>query len=377
MRLFAIAGLAALGLAGIGLAAWKIYGPVNVPIMPVAAATWEQSLRERIKVPEDWRFSVFAKDLGTPRLMQMTASGDIIVSGFTSGAILLVKADRNGDGRSDGTAVLKDGLDLPHGLVLEGSTLYVAEQTRVVAFDFDGAHLTRERVILDGLPAGGAHVSRTLKRGPDGYFYLSLGSSCNSCIETNPWRATMLRFREGKKPEVFAQGLRNTVGFDWQPGTGNLYGVDNGRDNLGDDVPDDEVNWIEPGHHYGWPYVHGAGVPDPSLAGSAPAGITFTPPVHGLGAHVAPLSILFLKDEANAALVAEHGSWNRSRKAGYRIVRLTFSGDGSMKEQPFLTGCEVNDDVICRPVGLVQGPDGSLYVSDDYTGATYRIFRQG
>jgi glucose/arabinose dehydrogenase len=294
------------------------------------------------------------------------------VSGFSSGTILLVKADRNGDGASDGTVVLKGNLDLPHGLVLEGNTLYVAEQTRVTAYAFDGATLTNPWIILDGLPGDGGHSSRTLKRGPDGYFYLSIGSSCNSCIESNPWRAAILRFKEGEKPTIFATGLRNTVGFDWQPGTGLLYGVDNGRDNLGDDVPDDELNRIDQGHHYGWPYRHGLGVTDPELAGQAPPGVSFTNPFHVLGAHVAPLSIIFLKEAPDRALVAEHGSWNRSSKAGYRIMRLHFSND-AVREEPFMTGCEQAEDVVSRPVGLLESPDGSLFVTDDYAGTVYLL----
>ncbi len=179
--------------------------------------------------------------------MQMTENGDLIVSGYRDGNILLVKADRDGDGRSDGQQDLLEGLNQPHGLLLEGRTLYVAEEQRVVSYDFDGAKLENERVILEGIPGGDGHSSRTLKRGPDGFLFLSIGSSCNACIEEHPWRAAILRFKEGAAPEIFASGLRNTVGFDWQPGIGALFGVDNGRDNLGDDIPDDEVNRIEAG----------------------------------------------------------------------------------------------------------------------------------
>ncbi len=254
--------LAAALLVAAGYA-YSQLGPFNGPSRPPPRDKWETLLRERIKLPEGYRFEVFARDLGRLRLMQMTENGDLIVSGYRDGNILLVKADRDGDGRSDGQQDLLEGLNQPHGLLLEGRTLYVAEEQRVVRYDFDGAKLENERVILEGIPADG-HSSRTLKRGPDGFLYLSIGSSCNACIEEHPWRAAILRFKEGAAPEIFASGLRNTVGFDWQPGTGALFGVDNGRDNLGDDVPDDEVNRIEAGKHYGWPYVHGADVPDPS-----------------------------------------------------------------------------------------------------------------
>ncbi len=169
------------------------------------------------------------------------------------------------------------------------------------------------------------------------------------------------------------------MGFDWQPGTGALFGVDNGRDNMGDDVPDDEVNRIERAAHYGWPYVHGNGVKDPTHYDLMPPGLSPVSQFHGLGGHVAPLSIRFLRNQADTALngtalVAEHGSWNRSEKAGYRIIRLVFEGSAA-REEVFLSGCEANGEVICRPVDILEGPDGQLFVSDDYAGAIYSIAR--
>jgi glucose/arabinose dehydrogenase len=362
----AFAGVVALAAAALWPWAGAVAGTAAQP-----SGQRETLLHERIKVPQGYVFQVFARDVGRPRLMVMAPSGDLIVSDSRGSRVLLVKADRDGDGSSDGTVVLAEGLDVPHGLVLGGSSLLVAEQTEVVKYVFDGNSLAEGTVILDGIPSGG-HVTRTLKRGPDGFLYLSIGSSCNSCIEANPWRAAILRFREGETPEIFASGLRNTVGFDWQPGTGKLYGVDNGRDNLGDDVPDDEVNLIEAGRHYGWPYVHGFGVRDPSLYGRRPAGFVPVAPVFGVGAHVAPLSIHFLKARPGVALIAEHGSWNRSKKVGYRLVTLDFN-TSPPRSAVFLAGCEEMEKVICRPVDTLEAPDGSLYVSDDFGGAIYRI----
>jgi glucose/arabinose dehydrogenase len=206
---------------------------------------------------------------------------------------------------------------------------------------------------------------------------LSIGSSCNSRIEEHPWRAGVIRFKEGMAPEIFASGLRNTVGFDWQPGTGALFGVDNGRDNLGDDIPDDELNRIEAGKHYGWPFVHGRDVRDPTPYAAMPQGFVPVSQFHGLGAHVAPLSIRFLRNQPDTALngtalVAEHGSWNRTKKSGYRIIRLIFEGQG-VREEVFLSGCEEDEEVICRPDDVLEAPDGRLFVSDDYAGAIYTI----
>ena len=189
---------------------WWIRGTVNPPVMAASGAQLEKLLRERIKLPAGYTFDIFAGDFGDVRLMQMTESGDLVVSGYRSGVIYLFKPDGS-------HKILMSDLDLPHGLLLEGSALYVAEQSRVVKYDFDGKALSNAQVLVSGLPDDGGHSSRTLKRGPDGYLYVTVGSSCNSCIEEHPWRAAMLRFREGGKPEIFASGLRNTVGFDWQP----------------------------------------------------------------------------------------------------------------------------------------------------------------
>ena len=308
-----------VGVIGGAGFAWHRYGPMNGPSRPPSADQWEALMRQRIKVPHGYKFEIFAKNLDSPRLLQMTASGDLVVSGYRTNNLILLKRDSDGDGHSDQQIVLKENMRLPHGLLLEGGTLFVAEEKRVLKYDFDGTALTNERVVLDNLPVDGNHTSRTIARGPDGFLYLSIGSSCNSCIEDNPWRAAILRFREGEVPEIYASGLRNTVGFDWQPGIGALFGVDNGRDNLGDDVPDDEVNHIERGQHYGWPFVHGYNVRDPSLYPKKPAALMTVLPVHGLGAHVAPLSIVFLRHQADGklngtALVAEHGSWMHNRK---------------------------------------------------------------
>jgi glucose/arabinose dehydrogenase len=184
----------------------------------------------------------------------------------------------------------------------------------------------------------------------------------------------------GGEGELYATGLRNTVAFDWRPGTDELYGVDNGRDWLGDDFPPCELNRIERGKFYGWPYANGNRVPDPDLGrGHADEIEASIAPVHAFGAHTAPLGIVFLRspkwraEYRDAALVALHGSWNRSRKQGYEVVSLHFHRDGTISERPFVTGFEKDEDVIGRPVDVIEGPDGAVYVSDDYAGAVYRI----
>jgi glucose/arabinose dehydrogenase len=351
----------------------KVFGPLNGPSAPPPRDDWEKAMARRIAVPAGYSFTIFARDLGHPRLMQETAKGDLLVSGYRDGTVMLVKADGDGDGRSDGTAILAQGLMAPHGLVLEGDSLLVAEEDKISSYRFDGTNLSQRSVVLEGIPVGG-HFSRTLKRGPDGVLYLSIGSSCNACLEDHPWRSAILRLTGEGPPELFAEGLRNTVGFAWQPGTGALYGVDNGRDNLGDDVPDDELNLIREEGHYGWPYVHGMGVADPALGNSQPPDLAPIDPVAGLGGHVAPLAILFPRSLPGQALITQHGSWNRSEKAGYRIISLAIATPGQAPTL-FLTGCLEGDDVICRPVDIIEARDGSFYVSDDYAGAVYRIAR--
>ena len=325
----------------------------------------------QIKLAPGWKFEVFAENVPSARIMQLTKNGDLLVSTYRDGGVLLLKPDQDGDGKSDGRQTLISNLDLPHGLWLEDDALYIAEQSQVTRFAFDGAQLSNPDVVLSGLPDNGGHVSRSLKRGPDGWLYVSVGSRCNVCTEDDPRRASILRVKQGHEPEIFAQGLRNTVGFDWQPETGALYGVDNGRDRLGDDIPDDELNLIERGKHYGWPYRFGRNVADPEYGNRAAEGLEFTPMAHGFGAHVAPLSIYFLNK--NQALVAQHGSWNRSRKVGYRLVMLEWQADGNIQESVFLDGCMRDEEVFCRPVDVIQAPDGTIYVSDDRVNAIYAL----
>jgi len=272
---------------------------------------------------------------------------------------------------------------LPHGLALYKDWLYVAESNAVGRIHFDAStgktRGTYQRII--DLPEGGNHWSRSIQFGPDNKLYVSVGSSCNVCVEQDPKRAALLRFTpEGQQAEIFASGLRNTVGFAWQPTTNKLYGVDNGRDFLGDNFPPCELNQIKQGEFYGWPYVNGNQVLDPDLGKGKQSWLAGSiPPVHEFGAHTAPLSLLFLKSKTlrsalNAdALVTLHGSWNRSVKSGYKLVALTFDAEKGIVERDFITGFEKNDDVIGRPVDVVEAADGSLYISDDFSGSIYRV----
>ena len=349
--------------------------------VPVASA---DVLQERLKTPEGFTVRTWASDLPNARFMCFTPAGDLLISQPRQGQVTLLQRDRDGDGKPDGRVVLLSDLDRPHGLDIHDGWLWVAETGAVGRIRFDADSRTTSgqftRVVTD-LPTGGNHWTRTVRVGPDGMLYLSIGSSCNVCIEKDPRRAAIVRYRlDGSGQELYATGLRNAVGFDWRPGTKELYATDNGRDLLGDDFPPDELNRIVEGGFYGWPFANGNRVPDPDFGKGHEAQIAASiPPVHEFRPHNASLGITFVRGKQvpaefrGAALVALHGSWNRTKKDGYKVVSLHWQPDGEIVERDFLSGFLKNEDVIGRPVDVAEGPDGAFYVSDDYAGAIYRV----
>ena len=351
----------------------------------------EDVVESRFRTAPGFEVGLFAEGIPNARFMRFSPGGDLVVSQPRLGRLLLVFGDRDGDGRSDGQRVLIDGLDRPHGFDFHAGRLYIAEGGAIARVDYaesgpDSLAVTRipERIV-EGIPSGGNHWSRTLRFGPDGQILLSVGSSCNVCEEEDPRRAAILRYRpDGSGEEIFATGLRNSVGFDWRPGTSELFATDNGRDLLGDDLPPCELNRIERGGFYGWPVAYGDRVPDPDFGEGQEARIASSiPPAHAFRAHNAPLGMTFVRHPdapgsiRGAALVALHGSWNRSELDGYKVVSLHWDDRGRITERDFLTGFLVGDEVIGRPVDVAEGPDGAFYVSDDYAGAIYRVARTG
>jgi glucose/arabinose dehydrogenase len=344
----------------------------------------ESEVRERLRVPPGFAVNTFATDVPNARLLLFTDTGDLLVSSPREGTIFLLKRDASGDATSDGRRALLTGLNRPHGIALHDGWLYVGETDGVVRVRFDAATRsvqgTPQKIVKD-LPAGGNHWTRTVHVGPDDKLYVSVGSSCNVCEEADRRRATIVRYDlDGSNEEIYATGLRNAVDFDWQPGTGDLYATDNGRDMLGDDFPPCELNKVVRGGFYGWPYANGDRVPDPDFGRAHPDRVTASiPPVHGFTAHTAPLGMTFYDASAfpekyrGAIFVAQHGSWNRSTKSGYQVVAVFLDGQGGAREEPFLTGFEVDERVYGRPVDVAVGPDGALYVSDDFTGSVYRV----
>jgi glucose/arabinose dehydrogenase len=385
--------LVALVIAGVVIV--KVFvGAINVPLIskPIAA----NNAYKQLQVPPEFAASIFAKDISGPRVLRFTQRGDLVVSLPGRDEVLLLRRDMHGN--NTGRSVLLDKKILaanqvadfkdPNGIdfyrdAQQQDWLYVAESESVgrVRFDHDkGETVGDYQRIITGLPGGGNHWKKTLRFGSDGLLYLTLGSSCNVCIETDTRRAAMMRFKpDGSGGEMFATGLRNSEGFDWNA-KGELYATDNGRDLLGDDFPPCEFNKIEQGKFYGWPFANGNRIPDPNNGAGHETEIAASiPPAHGFHAHNAPLGMTFIHhanvpDEyKSAALVALHGSWNRSKKDGYKVVSLHWKEDGSIEEKDFLTGLLHDDNVTGRPADVTEGPDGAIYISDDFAGAIYRV----
>ncbi len=385
--------LIAAGAVVVGVGACQLLLPerfaVNAPLRQLLfgrgiAAPSVETVEQRLHGPPGFGVGRYAEGIPGARFLRFTPAGDLLVSAPREGKIVLLERDTHGSGRADGARTLIAGLNRPHGMDFHEGWLYIAETDAIGRVRFDPA--TRETSgpferIVTGLPAGGNHWTRTLRFGPDGLLYVSVGSSCNVCLEQDSRRAAMLRFDpDGGHMEIFASGLRNSVGFDWQPGTGDLYATDNGRDLLGDDFPPCELNLVVQGGFYGWPFANGDRVPDPDFGAGHEAEIARSrPPVHGFRPHNAPLGMTFVRGEnappelRGAALVALHGSWNRTKKDGYKVVSLHWGPDGVISERDFLTGFLKDEDVIGRPVDVAEGPDGAFYVSDDYAGSIYRV----
>jgi glucose/arabinose dehydrogenase len=367
-----------------------IRGPILSSMLGLGIdAPSEKIVQGRLRVPPGYHVELFAEGVPNVRVMRFSPQGSLIVSQPRKGQLLQILGDADGDGRSDGQAVLVEGLDQPHGFDFRDGSLYIGETGAIARIAFSETGPDQIAVsgapirIVEGIPSGGNHWSRTLRFGPDGGLYLHVGSSCNACEEEDPRRASIMRFEpDGSGGEIYAAGLRNSVGFDWQPGTNELFATDNGRDLLGDDYPPCELNQIKRGGFYGWPYANGDNRPDPDFGEGHEAEIARSIiPAHSFNAHNAPLGMTFLRhpsaadDLRGAALVALHGSWNRSRLDGYKIVSLHWDAEGRISERDFMTGFEVDEDVIGRPADVLEGPDGSVYVSDDYAGVIYRIRR--
>lgn len=386
-KIIIVAGLVLTLIAG--LAFYRISSQVSsIPALlstmfgVQAGALDQQELKSLLRMPEGWFINTYAADVDNARFLHMTKSGYLLVSQPREGSILALHPDLDGDGVADGRHVVVSELNRPHGLDVHEGWLYIGESNALgrIRFDADSAQAEGDYQVLHAGLGDEGHWTKTVRVGTDGWLYFNSGSSCNVCVEADERRATMLRMRlDGSHVETFATGLRNTVGFDWAPWNGELYGTDNGRDLLGDDYPPCELNRISEGAFYGWPYRNGNNDVDPDFGEQMPTALQPVAPVFEFAAHNAPLGMRFLRhqnDGERAALVALHGSWNRSTADGYKVSLLQWADDGSISASDFLSGFIQNGSVRGRPVDVSESASGDVFVSDDYTGVIYRVSRK-
>lgn len=336
----------------------------------------------RIKLPPGFRISIYADQIPGARSMALTPDGVLFVGTRDEGKVYAVLSDKNSARGTKVLTVLK-GLNTPNGVAFRDGALYVAEISRVLRYENLEKRLNdppKPVVVNDGYPDDQSHGWKFIRFGPDGKLYVPVGAPCNICESKDPIYASITRMdANGKNREIFARGIRNTVGFDWDPKTKELWFTDNGRDRLGDNLPPDELNHApKAGLHFGYPYCHGNGISDPEF-GEKRNCREFVQAEVNLGPHVAALGMRFYEGKMfppeyrGRIFIAEHGSWNRSEPIGYRVTMVRFKEGKPVKYEPFASGWLEKGDVWGRPVDVLVMPDGALLVSDDQAGVIYRI----
>ncbi len=336
-------------------------------------------------LPEGFEISVFAAGLDEPRFFDFDDNNVMYVADKGSGKLIAI-ADADNDGVGDEIVTLDNGLRVVHSVDWLAGDLYVGEENQISVYRSYGQnYYNPKETLISGLPTGGSHSTRTVVIGPDEKIYVSIGSSCNDCEETDQRRAAIVRYNlDGTGEEIFASGLRNSVGLSFQGN--NLWAVDNGRDFLGDDLPPDEVNLIQSGNHYGWPYCYGQDTADPGFIDRADyCQNDVIPSAYEIKAHSAPLGLTFVPEAseeplvnfpnelADNFLIALHGSWNRTIPTGYKIVRIDPEANNGQIFN-FITGwLDSNGDVWGRPVGVGFDNNNIMFISDDKAGVIYRV----
>jgi glucose/arabinose dehydrogenase len=340
---------------------------------------------EKIVLPPGFTIRLYAAQVPNARSMTLGARGTLFVGTRTEGKVYAI-VDHNGDHTADDVITIARGLHMPNGVAFRNGALYVAEVSRILRFDDIETRLhdpPRPVIVHDSLPRDRWHGWKFIRFGPDDRLYVPVGAPCNVCVREDERYASILHMRpDGTELAVFAHGVRNTVGFDWHPETGELWFTENGRDWMGDNVPPDELN-VAPQHglHFGFPYCHGTAIPDPEF-GQRRKCEEFTPPVQELGPHVAALGMrfytgtMFPAEYRRQIFIAEHGSWNRSTPLGYRVMLVRLQKNRPVSYEVFAEGWLQDGEAWGRPVDVLIMPDGALLVSDDEAGAIYRISYQ-
>ena len=338
----------------------------------------ELDLRD-IKLPPGFEIEVYA-DVPNARSMAVGYNDVVFVSNRSGDSIYAVVPDGEANPR---VIEIASGLNTPNGIAFRNGDLYVAELSRVLVYRKIMSMMTQRpepEILETPLMTERHHGWRYIAFGPDDKLYVAIGAPCNICDRDDEGYAQIWRMNpDGSGRESFAHGVRNSVGFTWHPETGQMWFTDNGRDSLGDDLPPDELNVANrPGQHFGYPYCHGGDLPDPEF-GEGHNCNDFVPPVQKLGPHVAALGLefyggqMFPPEYRGQLYIAEHGSWNRSKKIGYRITLVTLEGGRPSSYEPFAEGWLKRDEVVGRPVDLAVLSDGSMLVSDDLGGRIFRI----
>jgi len=338
---------------------------------------------DQISLPAGFKIEVYARGVENARQMALGDKGTLFVGSRGAGLVHAV-IDSDGDQRADQVLVIARDLTMPSGLAFADGALYIGAVSTIYRLDGIEDHLRDPpllQVVSKAFPDKTHHGWKYLGFGPDGKLYVPVGAPCNICLEPDFGMIKRLN-RDGSGLEVVARGVRNSVGFDWQPETGELWFTDNGRDMLGDDLPACELNHVSGrGQHFGFPYCHGGDLPDPDYAAGHQCS-EFVPPAQKLGAHVAPLGMKFYTGSQfpsqyrGQIFIAEHGSWNRSKKSGYRITRVRLEQGKAVEYGVFAQGWLQGQENWGRPSDLLVMPDGSLLVADDQAGAIYRISYQ-